>query len=157
MTDRPVYLTPEAREKLEEELNHLTKVTRVEIATRIAEAKELGDLSENSEYHAARNEQSFVVGRIRELEHILHHAQEIPSQGVSRSGIVQIGSTITVRDEDGEEDTYRLRGSVEANPREHIISNESPIGKVLLGKKAGDKVTVQSPAGSYKLVIVKVD
>jgi len=156
MTDRPVYLTPEAREKLEEELNHLNKVTRVEVANRIAEAKELGDLSENSEYHAARNEQSFVVGRIRELEHILRHAQMIPSEGAPNTGFVQIGSTVTVRDEDDEEETYRIRGSVEANPREHIISNESPIGKALLGKKAGDKVTVQSPAGSYKLVVVKV-
>lgn len=156
MTDKPVFVTPEARAKLEAELEHLQNVTRVEVAGRIAAAKELGDLSENSEYHAARNEQSFVVGRIREIEQLLRNAQAIPSEGSDTTGIVRIGSTVTVRDEDGDEATYRLRGSVEANPREGIISNESPIGSVLLGRKAGDKVTVQSPGGSYKLTIVKV-
>jgi transcription elongation factor GreA len=156
MTDKPVFVTPEARAKLEAELEQLQNVTRVEVAGRIAAAKELGDLSENSEYHAARNEQSFVVGRIREIEQLLRNAQSIPSEGSNTSGFVRIGSTITVRDDEGDEVTYRLRGSVEANPREGIISNESPIGSVLLGRKAGDKVTVQSPGGSYTLIVVDV-
>lgn len=156
MTNKPVFLTPEARAKLEAELEHLSRVTRVEVAGRIAAAKEQGDLSENFEYHAARNEQSFVVGRIRELEQILNNAEMIESEGRVTTETVQMGSTVTVRDEEGDEDTYQIRGSVEANPLERIISNESPMGKALLGKKAGDSVTVQSPAGSYKLKIVKV-
>ncbi len=96
------------------------------------------------------------MGRIREIEQLLRNAQSIPSEGSNTSGFVRIGSTVTVRDDEGDEVTYRLRGSVEANPREGIISNESPIGSVLLGRKAGDKVTVQSPGGSYTLIVVDV-
>src|SRR3712207_2288393 len=102
MSDKPVYLTPEAQEKLKAELHTLQNVTRVEVAQRIAQAKELGDLSENAEYHAARNEQSFVVGRIRELEHLLANAQLIPAASAGPRDVVGIGSTVTVRDEDGE-------------------------------------------------------
>jgi transcription elongation factor GreA len=157
MSDKPVYLTPEAQEKLKEELNTLQNVTRVEVARRIAQAKELGDLSENAEYHAARNEQSFVVGRIRELEHLLANAQLIPAESPGARDVIGIGSTVTVRDEDGEEDTYRIVGSVEAKPSEQKISNESPIGKALLGKKVRDNVTVHTPSGSsYTLKIIKI-
>ena len=156
MTNKPVYLTPEALQKLREELDTLQNVTRVEVAARIAQAKELGDLSEKAEYHAARNEQSFVVGRIRELEHLIHNAELIPPQGTGGNDTVHIGSTVTVRDEDGEEDTYRIVGSVEASPREGRISDVSPIGSALIGKKRNQKVTVQTPAGSYKLTIVKI-
>src|SRR5687767_12948947 len=100
MSDRPMFLTPEARTQLEAERDQLQNVTRAEIARRIASAKELGDLSENSEYHAARAEQSFVVGRILEIEQILRNAQIIPEESGGASSIVRIGSTVTVRDED---------------------------------------------------------
>lgn len=156
MSDKPVYLTSEAFEQLKQELDTLQRVTRVEVAARIAQAKELGDLSENAEYHAARNEQSFVVGRIRELEQILHRAQLIPPEGTNGNDMVRIGSTVTLREEDGEEVTYRIVGSVEANPGEGRISNESPIGAALLGKKVRDKVTVQTPSGSWTSKIVKI-
>ncbi len=156
MSDKPVYVTSEAYEKLKEELDTLQNVTRVEITARIAQAKEQGDLSENAEYHAARNEQSFVVGRIRELEHLLANVQLIPPTGTNASDIVRIGSTVTLREEDDEEVTYTIVGSVEANPREGKISNESPIGSALLGKKVRDKVTVQTPSGSYTSKIVKI-
>jgi transcription elongation factor GreA len=156
MSDKPVYMTSEAYEQLKQELDTLQRVTRVEVAARIAQAKELGDLSENAEYHAARNEQSFVVGRIRELEHMLHRAQLIPPEGTNSNDVVRIGSMVTVREEDGEEVTYRIVGSVEANPREGKISNESPIGAALLGKKARDKVTAQTPAGTLTMKILKI-
>jgi transcription elongation factor GreA len=156
MTNKPMFLTAEARTKLEAELEDLQNNKRPEITKRIAAAKEMGDLSENFEYHAARNEQGFIVGRIREIEQILRNAQLIEAEEGAISGVVRLGSTVKVRDEDGDEETYQIRGTVEANPRERIVSNESPIGQALLGKKAGDSVTVQSPAGSYKLKIVQV-
>jgi transcription elongation factor GreA len=156
MATQPTFLTPEARAQLAAELDELQNVTRVELIARIAEARAQGDLSENAEYHAARNAQSFVMGRIRELEHILRTAQDLPTVESAPQGIVYLGSTVVVRDEDGDDATYQIRGSTEANPRAGIVSNESPIGSALLGKRVGDNVKVVSPGGSYEVKIIKV-
>ena len=155
MTDKPVYLTREGHEKLQAELETLTRVTRMEVARRIAHAKDLGDISENAEYEAAKHEQAFVEGRIREIQHQLRNAQLI-DEGVNGDKVIRIGSSVTVREEDGEEMTYTIVGSAEAKPREGKISNESPVGAALLGKHVRQKVTVQTPSGAYKLTVVKI-
>ena len=154
MIEKPVYLTQEGRDKLQAELEALYPM-RKEVANRIAQAKDLGDLSENSEYEAAKNEQAFVVGRIREIEYLLGNAKLIV-EGVNGEKVVRIGSRVTVREEDGEEITYTIVGSTEAKPREGKISNESPVGSALLGKHVRQKVTVQTPSGAYMLTIIKI-
>jgi transcription elongation factor GreA len=154
MTDKPVYLTREGHAKLQEELKMLIEVRRPEIAERIKQAKDLGDLSENAEYEAAKNEQAFNEGRIRELNYMLNNAQLIEDSNGGKE--VRIGSTVTVREEDGEEITYTIVGSSEAKPAMGKISNESPVGKALLGKHVRQKVNVDTPGGSYKLMIVKI-
>lgn len=156
MTDKTVYLTPAGRDQLQAELDQLTRVTRIEIARRIAQAKDLGDLSENAEYHAAREQAAFVEGRIREIQHQLSNHKLI-EDSVNGEKEVRIGSMVTVREDDGEEETYRIVGSAEAKPAEGKISNESPVGAALLGKRVRSKVTVVTPSGSsYKLTIVKI-
>lgn len=159
MIDKPVYLTREGKEKLEEELKRRIEIERPAIAERIKQAKDLGDLSENSEYDAAKNEQAFNEGRIRELQYMLNHAQIIEESNGSK--VVRIGSTVTVRYEDGEEATYTIVGSSEAKPSEGRISNESPMGKALLGRglKAKIEYTVSTRDGknhTEKLTIVKI-
>ncbi len=156
MNEKPVYLTREGRDKLQAELDQLIRVARVEVAGRIAQAKDLGDLSENAEYEAAKHEQAFIEGRIRQIQHQLSNAQLI-DENVNGEKEIRIGSTVTVREEDGEETTYMIVGSAEAKPREGKISDESPVGKALLGKKASKKpLVVETPSGSYKLTIVKI-
>ncbi len=155
MTEKPVYLTREGRDQLQAELDRLVRVTRMEVAGRIASAKDLGDLSENAEYEAAKNEQAFVEGRIRELQHQLSNALLIEELS-NGDKAVHIGSRVTVREEDGEELTYTIVGSAEAKPGDFKISNESPVGKALLGKKVRQKVTVQTPSGAYRLEIRKI-
>jgi transcription elongation factor GreA len=156
MTDKPTYLTREGRIKLEAELEQLTTVERKHVAERIAAAKELGDISESGEYEDAKKSQAMVEGRIRELKSLLSRAEMIDEDQVG-NGEVRVGCSVTVRfDEDGEEETWMIVGSAEANPRQGRISNESPIGAALLGKRARHKVTVQTPSGVMKLTIVKV-
>ncbi len=155
MSDKPVYLTREGRDRLQAEVDELIRVTRMEIAKRIQQAKDLGDLSENAEYEAAKNEQAFVEGRIREVQHQLSNAQLI-DESVNGEKTVRIGSSVTVREDDGEEMTYTIVGSAEARPGEGRISNESPVGAALIGKHARQKVTVQTPAGPMKLLVVKI-
>lgn len=154
MTDKPVYLTREGKAQLEAELKQRIEVERPAIAESIKQAKDLGDLSENSEYEAAKNAQAFNEGRIRELTYMINNAQLIEDSNGGKE--IRIGSTVTVRDDDGEEETYTIVGSSEANPRQGRISNESPVGKALLGKHARQKVDVESPNGKYKLTIVKI-
>ena len=149
------YLTPEGYKKLVEELEYLRNVKRQEVAQRLHDAlAEGGDLIENAEYEAAKNEQAFVEGRIQELEYILANARVI--EGAS-SGEVTIGSRVTVAYDDGSQETYTIVGAAEASPREGLISNESPLGQALLGKKAGDEVEVKAPNGSFKVRILKVE
>jgi transcription elongation factor GreA len=156
MTDKPTYLTRDGRTKLEAELEELTTVQRKEVAERIAAAKELGDISESGEYEDAKKAQSLLEGRIRDIKHILSRAELIDEDQVA-NGEVRVGSSVTVRlDEDGEEETWTIVGSAEANPRQGRISNESPIGAALLGKRPRQKVTVQTPSGVMKLTIVRI-
>jgi transcription elongation factor GreA len=155
MSEKPVYLTREGREKLAEELDRLTRVTRMEVARRIAEAKDLGDLSENSEYEEAKRAQAFTEGRIRELQHQLSNAQII-DESSNGDKVIRIGSTVTV-EEDGERTTYTIVGSAEAKPREGKVSNESPLGRALLGKTRGSKITVEPERGeAYKLKVISI-
>ncbi len=156
MTTKPVFMTLDAHSQLEAELEQLERVTQVELAQRLAAAMELGDVAENVEYHAVRDEASFVVGRILELQQMLGNAHLIPTQAEQASDIVQLSSMVTVRDDEGAEDTYQIRGSVEANPGAGIISNESPLGQALLGKCSGDTVTVECPAGVYRVTVIDV-
>ncbi len=153
MTDKPLFLTAEGHMHLEAELQQLI-IVRAEVAQRLAAARDVGNAGENHEYDAARDAQSFVVGRIRELEHILNHARLIAAKSSLVAELVALGSTVTVRDEAGEEETYQIRGSMEANPAEGIISHESPLGQALLGRRIGDSVVVHSPAGAYRLQLV---
>ena len=155
MANSAVYLTAEGLKKLEEELEHLRTVKRLEVAQRLHEAMEDGELIENAEYEAAKNEQAFVEGRIIELEHMLAQAQLI-EPGRSKD-VVRIGSTVVVQEDgNGGSETYTIVGVAEANPREGLISNESPLGVSLLDHKVGDVVTVKAPAGMLRFRLVKI-
>lgn len=152
--DKKMYLTKEGNEKLKDELERLLNVERKKIAEKIKTAKEYGDLSENSEYSDAKEQQSFVEGRILELEHILKNSEIIDDKNLN-CDLVGIGCTVHLVAEKGEL-KYRIVGSAEADPEKGYISNESPIGQALLGKKKGDEVEVQVPAGKMKYKIKKV-
>ena len=141
---------------LEKELNYLKTTREREIAAMIAEARSYGDLSENSEYDAAKNEQAKLYGRIAEIEDILAHAVIIQDENEA-SGRVGLGCTVTVRDpRTGKETAYRITGSQEANPMKFKISDDSPFGRAMVGKAIGDTFTVNAPAGSYTMEIVDV-
>jgi len=154
MGNSTVYVTPEGLKKLEDELEHLRTVKRQEVAQRLHEAMEDGELIENAEYEAAKNEQAFVEGRILELEHMLAQAQVI-EPGKS-TGVVGIGSTIVIQEDGKPAETYTIVGAAEANPRDGLISNESPMGQALLDHKVGDDVDVRAPAGTLRFRIVKI-
>jgi transcription elongation factor GreA len=158
MSNNTVYLTKEGYEKLESELEYLINVRRKEVANQIAEAKAEGDISENAGYDEAKNAQAFLEGRIREVENRIRNAQLIDDMTDSPSNIVALGRTVVVR-EDGTdlEETYAIVGSVEVDPKNGRISNESPMGKALLGKKVGDKINVKTPGGEIQFVILKVE
>lgn len=150
------YLTPEGLKKLEEELEYLKTVRRAEIAQRLHEAMAEGEVEENPEYEDAKNEQAFVEGRILELENLLANAVLIENKGPSNE--VRLGSKVTIADvESGEREDYTIVGSAEADPANGRISNESPIGRALLGHKVNDVVLVETPSGPLKLKIVKVN
>jgi transcription elongation factor GreA len=148
MNNKPAYLSQEGLDKLREELNEMVTVRRAEVAARIQEAKEHGDITEN-----AKNEQAFVEGRIQTLSALIKNAVIIDEH--ASTAFVGIGSTVDVESEDGKE-TFRIVGSAEANPAEGRISNESPVGKALLGHRKGDKVQVSVPAGSWTYKIVSI-
>jgi len=154
MPNNAVYVTQEGLKKLEEELEHLRTVKRQEVAQRLHEAMEDGELIENAEYEAAKNEQAFVEGRILELEHMLAQAQVI-EPGKS-TGVVGIGSTVVIQENGKTSETYTIVGAAEANPRDGLISNESPLGQGLLDHKAGDEIDVRAPAGTLRFRIVKI-
>ena len=147
-------LTAEGYLELETELNELKNVRRQEVIIALKEARAMGDLSENADYDAARNEQAQIEARIKELEYKLEHSEIADS--AKGSDTINIGSTIVVKYDDGEEDEYVIVGSVEADPFNNRISVESPIGKAVLGHKQNEMVDVESPNGSYKVEIVKV-
>jgi transcription elongation factor GreA len=148
-------LSPEGLQNLQVELDQLRNVKRKEVAERLKEARSLGDLSENSEYDDARNEQAFVEGRILQLENTLRNAKLIEETG--GTGEVRLGSVVALKDlEYGDVLEYTLVGSVEADPDRRKISNESPVGKAILGKQKGTIVEVEAPAGNFQYEIVDV-
>lgn len=157
MTSEQVnYITKDGFEKLKEELHQLKTVKRKEMAWRIQQAKELGDLSENAEYTEAKNEQAFLEGRIAELENVIKNAQIIDQSQKTRSGgTLQVGATVKVACE-GKEMEFSIVGSQEADPRAGKISNESPLGRALLGHMVGDMVDVQTPRGVMKYQLTKI-
>ena len=140
---------------LEKELNYLKTTREREVAAMIAEARSYGDLSENSEYDAAKNEQAKLYGRIAEIEDILSHAVIIEDENEA-TGRVGLGCTVTVEDEKGNRVDYRITGSQEANPMEFKLSDDSPFGRAIVGKSAGETFTVNAPAGSYTMKVISV-
>lgn len=152
-------LTRERLKELEEELNYLKTTREKEVAEQIKEARSFGDLSENSEYDEAKNEQAKLYGRIAEVENILSHAVVIDeSAEQERAGVVGLGCTVKVRDLDLEEEaTYAIVGSQEANPMEGCISDDSPFGFALKGHKVGETVTVTAPVGELQFKIIAVE
>jgi len=151
------FLTKEGFQKLQDELDHLRTAKRQEVAERLHEAMEGGELIENAEYEAAKNEQAFVEGRIQELEVLLATAQIIEKNGKSKKGdSIQVGSKVTIKEGNFEAETFTIVGAAEANPREGKISNESPIGKAILGHHLSDAVKVETPGGTYNVKIIKV-
>lgn len=150
------FLTKEGYQKLQDELEHLRTTKRQEVAARLHEAMEGGELIENAEYEAAKNEQAFVEGRIQELEMLLATARVIEDNGKKKSDTITIGSKVTMKEGNFEAETFIIVGAAEANPREGKISNESPIGKAILNHKVGDTVRVETPGGTYNVKIIKV-
>lgn len=154
--NQPVYLTPEGLKKVKDELEYLTTTRRREVAQMIAEAKAEGDISENAGYDEAKTAQGFLEGRIRELEILLKNAKVINDADVAPD-VVVIGRTVVVREQGTEmEEEYTIVGPPEANPAQGRISNESPMGRALLNKRAGDEAVVVSPGGEIVFEIVRV-
>lgn len=151
----PSFLTRQGHQKLQEELEYLRTVKRQEVANRLHEAMEGGELIEDAEYEAAKNEQAFVEGRIQELEILLANARIIEDTG--RKETVQVAAKVTIQEEGNDQETYVIVGPAEANPREGRISNESPLGRALMDHRTGDLVNVEAPGGSFTVRIVKVE
>ncbi len=155
---KDVILTPEGYESLKQELDHLRTTRRREIADRIREARAFGDIAENAEYDDAKNEQAMLEHKIAQLEERLAHARVIDAGDVDTS-VVSVGSVVRLRDVDAKETIeYFIVGSAEANPAERKLSNESPVGKAILGRKKGETVEVITPRGSklkFKIMEIK--
>jgi transcription elongation factor GreA len=156
MPDQPVLLTEEGMARLEKELDHLKHVRRPQVAERIRQAKELASTQNNAEYDDAKNDQAFVEGRILTLEKLIQDAKIIDSEEAHHASSVQIGSTVHLADADGKRTTYTIVGAPEADPKEGRISNESPVGRALLGKRVGDEVHVSVPKGLLRFTLTKI-
>ncbi|NHC39429.1 transcription elongation factor GreA [Bacillus sp. MM2020_1] len=155
-TEKVFPMTQAGKDKLVQELEYLKSVKRKEVVERIKIARSFGDLSENSEYDSAKEEQAFVEGRITTLENMVRNAKIIAEVAMA-SDSVTLGSSVTfIELPDGDEETYSIVGSAEADPFEGKISNDSPIAKSLLGKKVGDQVSVQTPGGEMSVRITKI-
>ena len=152
--NQQMYLTPEGAAKLREELKELTGPRREELSQRLRAAIQMGDLSENADYHKAKEDQAFLEGRIQELEAVLRNAVIVEK---TNSDVVTVGSTVTVQEDNFSPETYYLVGAKEADPRNGKISNESPIGKALMDHKAGDVVEAETPGGKLKFKILKIE
>ena len=151
----PSFLTKQGFQKLQEELDYLRTTKRQEVAARLHEAMEGGELIEDAEYEAAKNEQAFVEGRIQELEILLGNARVIDE--TEKSDTVIVGSTVIIQEGDNPVEIYTIVGPAEASPRDGRISNESPLGRALMDKRAGDTVKVDAPGGSFTVRITKVE
>ena len=147
----PTYLTAEGAARLRAELEELTGSKRTELAARLRSAIQMGDLSENADYHKAKEDQGFLEGRIQELEYILGNADN------GNKDVVSIGSHVTIQEEDFPEETFHLVGPTEANPAKGKISHESPIGQALMDHKVGEIVEAETPGGVIKLKILKIE
>ncbi|HSC90976.1 MAG TPA: transcription elongation factor GreA [Gaiellaceae bacterium] len=153
---KEVILTPEGYERLKDEIQYLSTEKRREVADRIRTAREFGDIAENAEYDDAKNEQALLEHRIAQLEERLLHARVITKKEIS-SDVVSIGSRVKLRDVDAKQTIeYRIVGSAEANPAENKLSNESPVGKAIIGKKKGETVEVAAPRGTLKFKIMDI-
>jgi transcription elongation factor GreA len=157
LADKPVFLTKEGKAKLEAELATLVDEKRPEIAEQIRQAKEAGDITENAAFEDAKHQQGMIEGRIQELEYMLKHAQMIDEGAHSAADGVQIGCKVTVLDAEGQEERYFLVGSAEAKPGAGRISNESPLGRALLGHGVGDKVEVATPSGKLTFTVKAIE
>ena len=155
MEPAPTYLTPEGKQKLEAELEYLKTTKRKELADRLNFAIKQGDLSENADYIMAKEDQAFLEGRIRTIEVMMRNVVMIKEE---TGGAVRIGSRVTVKETGGEDDEqFTIVGAAEANPMNGKISNESPLGKQLLGKSIGDQVEIDAPGGKIKFKIVAIE
>ncbi len=155
MSDQP-YLTAEGAAKLKEELEHLRGFERLALARRLRDAVSQGDLSENADYHKAKEDQGFLEGRIQELEHLLKNAIIVESHTGERE-TVDIGASVTIQEGDYDPEVYWLVGAKEADSRNRKISNESPVGKALMGKRVGDVVSIETPGGQMQMKILKIE
>lgn len=151
-----LYLTEEGAARLREELQQLTGPARQDLAKRLRSAIQMGDLSENADYHKAKEDQAFLEGRIQELEYLLKNATIVENNG-AKMDVVDIGVHVTIQEEDYPPETFRLVGVKEADPANGRISHESPIGQALMGKRPGDQVTVDTPGGTIKLKILEIE
>jgi transcription elongation factor GreA len=149
-----MYLTPEGAERLQAELKELTGPRREELAQRLRSAIQMGDLSENADYHKAKEDQAFLEGRIQEIEAVLRSAIIVEK---TKSDVVTVGSTVTVQEESFDPETYYMVGAKEADPRNGKISNESPIGRALMEHRVGDVVEAETPGGKLKFKILKIE
>ena len=154
MAQGRIYLTPEGEKKLRAELAELTGPRREELAQRLRSAIQMGDLSENADYHKAKEDQGFLEGRIQEIEATLRMAVIVEK---TQSDVVTVGAHVTVQEENFDPETYHLVGAKEADPRNGKISNESPIGRALMDHKAGDVVEAETPGGKIKFKIIKIE
>ena len=152
--NQQMYLTPEGAAKLRSELAELTGPRREELSRRLRAAIQMGDLSENADYHKAKEDQAFLEGRIQEIEAVLRTAVVVEK---TKSDLVTVGSTVTVQEEGFDPETYYVVGAKEADPRNGKISNESPIGRALMDHKVGDVVEAETPGGKIKVKILKVE
>jgi len=150
------YLTPEGAAKLRTELLELRGPRREDISRRLREAIEMGDLSENADYHKAKEDQGFLEGRIQELEYLLQNFVVIEKKAGVKS-TVEVGVTVTIQEDGEEPETYQIVGGKEADPKKGLISNDSPIGSALIGNALGDSVDVQTPAGIIQFKIIKIE
>lgn len=156
MVDHPVLLTEEGLARLEKELEYLKTVRRPQVAERIRQAKELASTQNNAEYDDAKNDQAFVEGRILTLEKLIQDATIIDEKEAHHASQVQIGSTVSTVDAAGKKQQFTIVGSAEADPKSGRISNESPVGRSLLGKRVGDEVQVSAPKGLLRFTITKI-
>jgi transcription elongation factor GreA len=152
---QPHYLTPEGEEKLKAELEELKGPRREELSARLRSAIQMGDLSENADYHKAKEDQGFLEGRIQEIDAILRNSVII--EKTKSTGVVNIGSQVTIQEEGFDPEEYHLVGPTEADPRKGRISYESPIGRALMDKKVGDTAEAETPGGKIKFKIIKIE
>jgi len=150
-----MYLTPEGAKKLKEELTDLKGPQRKALAKRLRDAIQMGDLSENADYHKAKEDQAFLEGRIQELEYVLSNAEVVENKG--KRDEVKVGLKVTVQEEGFDPEVYYMVGAKEADSRNNKISNESPIGKALMGHKVGETVIAETPGGKLKFKILKIE